>query len=125
VLTGEPQKNSALFCSLFDRIVAAYPRARTIHLILDNYIIHKSNVTIRALDALDALDALAHRVRLHFLPPYCADANRIERVWQNLHANVTRNHRCTTMDELLARVRDFLRAYNNDPGLCPLLRAAA
>jgi transposase len=119
VLTGEPQKNSALFCSLLDRIVAAYPRARTIHLILDNYIIHKSNVTVRA------LDAFADRVRLHFLPPYCPDANRIERVWQDLHANVTRNHRCTTMDELLARVRAFLRAYNNDPGLCPLLRAAA
>jgi transposase len=119
VYTGEERKNSALFIGLLDRIVAAYPRARTIHLILDNYIIHKSNV------AAHALDALAGRVRLHFLPPYCPDANRIERLWQDLHANVTRNHRCTSLDELLARVRDFLRAYNNDPALCSLLRAAA
>jgi hypothetical protein len=29
-------------------------------------------------------------------------------VWQGLHANVTRNHRCTTMTHLLGRI--ILRA---------------
>ena len=37
---------------------------------------------------------------MHFLPPYCPDANRIERVWQDLHANVTRNHRCKSLKAL-------------------------
>ena len=119
VFTGEERKNSSLFVALLDRVLAEYPRARTIHLILDNYIIHKSNVAMRALDALDG------RIRLHILPPNCPDANRIERLWQDLHANVTRNHRCATLDELLVRVRAFLRAYNNDPAICSLLREAA
>ena len=36
------------------------------------------------------LAAFRGRVVLHFLPPYCPDANRIECVWQHLHANVIR-----------------------------------
>jgi transposase len=48
---------------------------------------------------------------LHFLPPYCPDHNRIERVWLDLHANVTRNHRCKTLPALLANVRAFVLSY--------------
>jgi transposase len=48
---------------------------------------------------------------LHFLPPYCPDANRIERVWQDLHANVTRNHRCKTLNQLLDNARRHLDHY--------------
>jgi len=40
------------------------------------------------------------------LPPYCPNDNRIERLWQDLHANVTRNHTCVNMDELMTKVRD-------------------
>lgn len=54
---------------------------------------------------------LRGRVGLHFLPPYCPDANRIERVWQDLHANVTRNRRCKIMSQLLANARAYLTAY--------------
>ena len=49
---------------------------------------------------------------LHFLPPYCPDHNKIERVWQDLHANVTRNHRCASMAELMNEVRYYLRKRN-------------
>nr|WP_253816460.1 transposase [Myxococcus xanthus] len=35
----------------------------------------------------------SHRIVLHFLPPDCPEANRIERVWLDLHANAARNHR--------------------------------
>ena len=52
------------------------------------------------------------RIRLHFLPPYCPDHNKIERTWQDLHANVTRNHRCSTMTELMRDVRNYLRKHN-------------
>jgi transposase len=44
-------------------------------------------------------------------PPYCPDANRIERVWQDLHANVTRNHRCKTLERVLDNARQFLDGY--------------
>ena len=45
---------------------------------------------------------------LHFLPPYCPEQNKIEREWQNLHANVTRNHKHPNMDELLLHVFAYL-----------------
>jgi transposase len=55
-----------------------------------------------------ALAALGNKAGLHFLPPYCPDHNRIERVWRDLHDKVTRNHRCPTMDELMKEVRAYL-----------------
>jgi hypothetical protein len=56
--------------------------------------------------------AAAERLKLHFLPPYCPDHNRIERIWKDLHDNVTRNHRCATMGELMAEVRTYLAGRN-------------
>ena len=52
---------------------------------------------------------LSQLQRLHFLPPYCPNENRIERLWRDLHANVTRNHQCPTMDDLMAAVHRYLR----------------
>ncbi len=102
-----PRKDSLLFLRLLHRLVTrTYRAARTIHLILDNYGIHDS------LQVRLARATIKGRVRFHFLPPYCPDANRIERVWEDLHANVTRNHRCRTMDELMAQVRIYLGARN-------------
>ena len=40
---------------------------------------------------------------LHFLPPYCPDHNRIERLWKDLHDNVTRNH---TLSQYVTTVTD-------------------
>lgn len=75
--------------------------AKKIHVILDNYGIHKSY------EAREALLRLP-RIQLHFLPPYCPDHNRIERMWEDLHANVTRNHRHTNLFDLCAAVVRFL-----------------
>lgn len=103
--TGAAHKNVALFCQLLWLLAGRYRRAHRIHLIVDNYAIHSARKTRHVLDALGG------RIVLHFLPPYCPDANRIERVWQDLHANVTRNHRCKTLVRLLEKARHFLEAY--------------
>ena len=42
----------------------------------------------------------------------CPDHNKIERIWQDLHANVTRNHRQPTMTKLMEEVRYYLRKRN-------------
>jgi transposase len=97
-----PYKNSDLFLGLLHRLARDYPRAKRIHVIVDNYKIHKSQRTGLALAALGG------RVKLHFLPPYCPDDNRIERLWKDLHDNVTRNHTCRSMGELMAEVRAYL-----------------
>jgi transposase len=112
------RKNSLLFCNLLDQLLLDYPKAERIHVILDNYIIHASKLTQRHVAKLGG------RIVLHFLPPYCPDHNRIERLWQDLHANVTRNHRCKTMTELLQRVISFLVDYNFREHCKPSLRTA-
>jgi len=97
------RKNSDLFITLLWKLIKKYSKAKRIHIILDNYRIHSSQHTDLALAALKG------RVKLHFLPPYCPDHNRIERVWKDLHDNVTRNHRCGSMQELMKEVDHYLR----------------
>jgi transposase len=101
------RKTSYLFLDLIDQLRKQYPDAARIHLILDNYKIHKSDMVNAALGGY-----LGGKVQLHFLPPYCPDDNKIERVWQDLHANVTRNHRCADMKSLMADVRYYLTKRN-------------
>ena len=101
------RKTSYLFLDLLDELRRHYPQAKRLHLILDNYRIHSSAVANAALSGY-----LADTIELHFLPPYCPDDNRIERVWQDLHANVTRNHHCGNMQALMNEVRSYLRERN-------------
>jgi transposase len=102
-----PRKSGALFLALLRQLSRTYVERRVIHVILDNYVIH----SCRAVQ--EAVAGYAGRVVLHFLPPYCPDDNRIERrVWRELHANVTRNHRCRSITELMHDVRSYLIARN-------------
>jgi transposase len=97
-----PSKCSLLFIQLVKKLVETFSPYRVIHLIVDNYIIHTSKITQKAMAALKGA------VQLHFLPPYCPSANRIERLWKDLHARVTRNHRCPNIESLIANVQTFL-----------------
>jgi transposase len=96
------QKASWLFVRLLRLLNSAFSRWNRIHLILDNYVIHKS----RWVQA--ALRELGGKIVLHFLPPYCPQENRIERLWKNVHDNVTRNHEQKTMTDLLEAVFRYL-----------------
>ena len=49
---------------------------------------------------------------LHYLPLYAPETNPIERVWWHLHDEITRNHRCQTMEELLGLVFRWLEVGN-------------
>jgi transposase len=100
-------KNSMLFVWLLWQLTQRYPHARKIHVILDNYSIHHTALVQTCLRTEQG-----KRLKLHFLPPYCPDANRIERTWQDLHANVTRNHCCPNMADLMNEVRYYLRKRN-------------
>jgi transposase len=99
------RKNTDLFLALLEKLRQHHPRARRIHLVLDNYGIHSSR-RVRAY--LAEHSGLFH---LHFLPPYSPEHNDIERLWREVHANVTRNHRCKTIDELMHRVGWHLRRH--------------
>ena len=105
------RKNSWLFIGMLHALLEDYPDAEKIHVILDNYGIHSSKITRQAVVACEG------RIVLHFLPPYCPDENKIERLWRDLHSEVTRNHNCRTMDELMKNVRCFLRRRAVRPNL--------
>ena len=105
-----PRKNSDLFIDSLHVINKAYRHAKTIHLVLDNYIIHKSGKTNKALETFNG------RIQLHFLPPYSPEHNPIERLWKQMHDHVTRNHQHKDMPSLWKDVVRFLSDVQPFPG---------
>jgi len=80
------RKNSALFIALLKALREDCPQARRIHVALDNYRIHRSQLS------RPALAGHKGRIVLHCLPPCCPSENRVEQLWEDLYAEVTRNH---------------------------------
>jgi putative transposase len=95
-------RNTELFLADLDDLRRRYRRYRVIHVICDNA---KPHVAARV---REYLTRWGHRVRLHYLPTYAPEGNPIERVWWHLHEEVTRNHRCRDIDDLLDMVFDWL-----------------
>jgi len=117
--TIEDRKNSEGFIDFLNKLAKKYSHCRRIHLVLDNYIIHKSRKVKAYLDALDG------RIKLHFLPPYSPNENKIEGLWKQLHDNVTRNHKHKEINSLLNDVKRFMKKCQPYPGTkVSLLRAA-
>ncbi|MEY8024835.1 transposase, partial [Klebsiella quasipneumoniae] len=100
--TGETYPKSDLFNK-------AYRRAKTITLIVDNYIIHKSRETLRWLKA-------NQKFRVIYQPVYSPWVNHVERLWQALHETITRNHQCRSMWQLLKKVHNFMDTVSPFPG---------
>jgi transposase len=101
------RKRSTLFIELLKKLNRLYADKKVIHIILDNYVIHTSKITKRAVEKFGC------KIVLHFLLPYYPDDNKIERcVWREMHANVTRNHKCRNMDELMREVCRYLARRN-------------
>jgi putative transposase len=102
-------KNSGLFIQMLKHLRNIYRSAKTITLIVDNYIIHKSKKT---------RDWLAENPKfiIIYQPIYSPWVNRIELLWLALHETVTRNHRCRYMWQLLKNVAQFMKAASPFPG---------
>lgn len=98
-----PRKNSGLFIALLKKLLTRYADRRVIHVILDNFKIHKSR------QVWAWMKEFGGRIRLHFLPPYSPDDNRIEAaVWTPMHKAVTYNHTENRIDDLVANVKAWL-----------------
>ena len=98
-------RSAALFCRHLDDLRRAFRHYKVIHVVCDNANTHKEEKSrlVRAY-----LEEWGHRVVLHYLPTYAPECNPIERVWWRLHEAVTRNHRCASVEELLALTFDWL-----------------
>ncbi|GDH29720.1 IS630 transposase [Escherichia coli] len=106
---GGNSKSSALFISLLKRLKATYRRAKTITLIVDNYIIHKSRETQSWLKENPKFRGI-------YQPVYSPWVNHVERLWQAFHDTITRNHQCRSMWQLLKKVRHFMETVSPFPG---------
>lgn len=109
VILGEPgaKRNADLFLAYLDKLRRRFRRYRRIHVICDNAIFHKPD---RCKKVKQYLAKWGHRFVLHFLPTYAPETNPIERVWWHLHEEITRNHRCKDIEELLDLVFHWLTA---------------
>lgn len=102
-------KNSELFIAMLEKLKRHYRGAKTITLILDNYIIHKSRKT-------QAWLKQNPKFILRFQPVYSPWVNVIERLWNALHETITRNHKCSYMWQLLRQVKFFMDNVSPFPG---------
>ena len=102
-------KNSVLFINILARLRKTYRSAKTITLIVDNNIIHKSKKTLKWLKENPKFIVI-------YQPVYSPWINKIELLWLALHETVTRNHRCRTMWQLLENIRQFMKAASPFPG---------
>jgi putative transposase len=100
-------RNAVLFLAHLDDLRHRFRRYRRIHVICDNAVFHRPD---RCRQVQRYLAQWGHRIVLHFLPTYSPDTNPIERVWWHLHEEITRNHRCANIEELLNLVFDWLAA---------------
>lgn len=97
------RKNSGLFIALLRKLLKRYADKRVVHVILDNFKIHKSR------QVWAWMAEFGERVRLHFLPPYSPDDNRIESAaWAPMHKAVTYNHTRERIADLAADVKAWL-----------------
>ena len=109
------RKNSFLFIDLLLELRKRYRKAKTIRLIADNYIIHKSGITQHFLKHNP-------KFKLLFQPVYHPWVNEIERLWKQLHDTVTRNHRYSTIKQLMVAVRQFMYLASPFPGVLSCLQ---
>ena len=114
------RRDAELFVAHLDELRRRLRGYTKVHVICDNAAFHRSR------RVWEYLKEWGHRVVLHFLPRYAPETNPIERVWWRMHEDLTRNHRCKTIDELLGNVFAWINAGNcfYDKGLANYATAA-
>ena len=108
-VTEGAKRDGALFVRHLEDLWLRLRRYRLIHVICDNARFHQAAKCKRL---QEYLKRWGHRIVLHYLPLYAPETNPIERVWWHLHDEVTRNHQCHTLEELLDLVFRWLEAGN-------------
>jgi transposase len=95
--------NAHTIQQLLQKLEAAYPLKRIIHVFLDNARYHHAKVLQPWLKMPE------RRVKLHFLPAYAPHLNPIERLWGVMHKNVTHNRHYAHYDDFTEAILNFFR----------------
>lgn len=121
VSSPSTHRNADLFVRHLDDLRRRLRCYRCIHVICDNAKFHDCAKVRRF------LLRWGHRIVIHFLPTYAPQTNPIERVWWHLHEEITRNHRCKTIHELVQLTFDWIgykRAFTIETSVYPNAAAA-
>lgn len=105
VVTEGKRRNTDLFLAHLDELRCHYRGYHKIHVVCDNARFHRPE---RSRKVAEYLRKWGHRVQLHYLPKYAPETNPIERVWWHLHNEITRNHRCFNIADLVQLVMRWL-----------------
>lgn len=96
------QKRRVEFLEFMDRVVAALPAGKEIHVILDNYGIHKNN---------DAWLAAHPNVFFHFTPTSASWLNQVEVWFGMLSRKALRGASFQNVAQLRQAIEEFITAY--------------
>ncbi len=107
IVTQGGQRNAELFVAHLEELRRRLRCYQRIHVLCDNAIFHRPD---RCRKVAQYLQRWGHRIVLHFLPTYAPETNPIERIWWHLHEEITRDHRCPAIEDLLQLVFDWLEA---------------
>jgi transposase len=112
----EGHKNSDGFCAFVKQFIQAVTLSPEYHgqqivLVVDNFIIHHSQKTLKF------LEQYADQLVLFALPTYSPWLNLIELLWKHLRRKVTHNHLFETITQLVQAVRSFFKVLNRTPQL--------
>jgi transposase len=112
----EERKNSVGFCAFIEQFMQTVTQAPAYHgqkivLVVDNFVIHRSQKTQQF------LEKYADQLLLFRLPTYSPWLNLIERLWKHLRRKVTHNHLFASIAELVKAVCLFLDTLNATPQL--------
>ena len=101
--TKGDKRNGKLFVAHLHELRCRLRRYKKIHVICDNASFHDN-----CWDVWEFVHRHGERVVLHFLPKYAPECNPIERIWWHLHEEITRNHQCKSLTELVDLVMRWL-----------------
>ena len=99
---------SAAFVEFLSDIVAAAPRVKEIHVILDNLSTHKTQ-------AVRSFLVTHPKVRLHFTPTYSSWLNQVELWFAKIERDLLARGIFTSVPDLARRIRTYIRHYNKEP----------
>jgi transposase len=96
------EKRAGLFLDLLSKLDETYAARRSdkVYVVVDNYKIHQAKTVERWL-------AVHPRFELVFQPTYCPRSSPIERIFGDVHDQVTRNHRRKRIRDLVADVTRY------------------
>jgi transposase len=100
-----PRHTSDAFVEFLTDVVATAPRAREIHVILDNLATHKTQ-------AVRTFLVQHPKVQLHFTPTYSSWLNQVELWFSKIERDLLARGIFTSVPDLARRIRTYIRQFN-------------